>query len=138
MGYTLKPRTRKVVFDETTEFPGLELEAHGITVGEWRDVGRWPDLFDLFADRLISWNLEVGDGRKAKEVSPDLDGFKDVEVDVLKSILLEWVSACTGVYRPAPLDPSPSSGTPPDLDLEMEATMPMDATALNEPVTAAG
>jgi hypothetical protein len=138
-GYQLKPRTRKVVFDETTEFSGLELEAHGITVGEWQELVRWPDILDTFAERLISWNLELGEGRKAKPVPPDADGFKLVEVDVLKSIALEWIDACTGVYRSGPLDPGPSSGVPLDaVDLEMEATMPMDVTVPNESATATG
>lgn len=140
-GYRLKPRTRRIVFDDDTEFPGLELEAHGLTVGEWQDqMARWPDVFEMFGERLISWNLEVGEGRKATKVPPSMDGFKLVEVDALKAIILEWVDACTGVYRSGPLDPDPSSGGPnaDELDQEMEASIPMNGAATSEPAATVG
>ena len=136
-GYRIKPRVRHIVFDEDTEFPGLDMRAHGLTVAEWQAPDSWTENFELFADKLIEWNLEGPDGAP---IEPTMEGMAGIDVGALKAIVLTWVQHSTGVWR-SPLDSMASldSGEPdsgPDLD--MEASIPMGAVDAVLSATAAG
>ena len=123
MGYRLTPRARHILFEDDTDFPGLDMRAHGITLGEWQEL-KFPAAFDLFADRLIEWNLE---DERGNPVPPTREGVRSVDAGVVKAILFNWVDHSTGVFR-SPLDDDTGGGQGSDPpDPAIEATIPMDA-----------
>lgn len=112
MGYTPKPKQYALKFRDA-EFEGLEVIMGSMTVGEWEEMmAPAPDDRQerakandanllLFADRLISWNLETG----GKPVPATLAGLKSLDRPFMTDLMTAWQLALLGV------DPTSGSGS---------------------------
>lgn len=102
MGY------RKVPTIYTFEFenhPGLEVRLKSIKIGRLRKVVQLLDkqdvpdeeqideILNLFAEALISWNLEEEDGTP---VPADMAGIEDQDFTFILMILDTWMAGLTG------------------------------------------
>jgi len=110
VGYKRNPKIYKLVFGEGTEYPGLEVQVRTLSMGQlvkvWSGSGSSTDTFDLFAGRIVGWNLEdevtgepVPTTREALEVEDD---------DLINAIIKLWIAEVMGV--PAPLESGSGSG----------------------------
>jgi hypothetical protein len=127
-----KPGRKVLVLDFTgTEHEGLEVRCRAMRFGQMMDLARgdlltmanevraagtvspdqlaqMDDLFGLFAEALISWNLlddETGD-----PVPTTLDGLWSQDVGLALLVFQMWVMSMSQVT--APLDVPSSSGAP--------------------------
>lgn len=92
---------------------------HKFTAEDFKDLG---GLFELFASKLISWNLEDEDGTP---IPATVDGLNDQDMDFALDLVLAWVSAVIGVS--APLGQPSTDGTP-----FPEGSIPMETLSLNQ------
>lgn len=111
-GYTRNRKIYKLTFDESTEYPGLEVQVRTLSLGQLLDARSRADdedgtqtMVDRFAERLVAWNLCDEDGRP---VPATLDGIRDQDDDLVIAVIGRWQEAMRGV--PAPLDGDSSSG----------------------------
>jgi hypothetical protein len=116
VGYKRQRKIYNLVFDETTDYPGLEVQVRTLTMGQL--VGVWTGegggssarTFELFMDRLVGWNLEDEDGKPVPVTREAVEAEDD---DMVNAIVRRWTDAVLGV--PAPLgDGSSSGGTSPE------------------------
>lgn len=115
-GYKRNPKIYKLVFDETTDYPGLEVQARTLSLGQLLDARTRDDdedetkaMVDLFAERLVSWNLLDED---EQPVPATIEGIRDQDDDLILAVINRWQAAMRGV--PAPLESgSASVGTSP-------------------------
>lgn len=110
MGYKRNPKIYKLTFDETTDYPGLEVQVRTMTMGQlvsvWSgEIGTSARTFDLFMDRLVSWNLETEDGQPVPVTREAVEAEDD---DMVNAVIKRWTDAVLGV--PAPLGGDSSSG----------------------------
>ncbi|HZO70059.1 MAG TPA: hypothetical protein VFB74_34115 [Kribbellaceae bacterium] len=84
------------------------------------DIKRIFELFELFAEHLVSWNLEDD---KGEPVPTTVDGVRAQDLDFGLMLMFAWLDAVTGV--PAPLA-QPSSGgvSYPAVSIPMETLSP--------------
>jgi hypothetical protein len=130
LGYVRERRNYKLVFADD-EYEGLEVVARSASVAAYRriaelaskpfsnppsaeDLIEIDNLYQAFADQLVSWNLEEESG---PPVPATLAGLQDQDLPFAMAIILAWLEAVGGVSRP--LDSGSDSG-------EMEASLPMD------------
>jgi len=87
------------------DMPGLEVVMRPASVGKLMDMasladdfqagrataGQANELFEAFADRLVSWNLDI-DGA---EVPPDIKGVRQLDADVFMAIFTGWFNGMT-------------------------------------------
>lgn len=114
MGYKRKPRTYTLVFD-TDDMAGLTVVLRGLNIGEWlringlsdADEETIPGLLDIFASKLVSWNLEEDDG---KPVPATRDSVHAQDLDFIVTITTAWINAVSGVS--GPLETTSTSGEP--------------------------
>lgn len=139
MGYKLTPRTATIVFDEGTDFAGLEVRVNlRVPMGRWFDQARLFGLsknpeamteamangtieagFREFCEQsLIGWNLEDEDGNP---VPADYEHFRQQDMLLIQTIIGKWTE--TASTPSAPLE-KPSSNTPPP-GLSMQ-TVPLE------------
>jgi hypothetical protein len=111
-GYKRNRKIYKLVFDESTDYPGLEVQVRTLSLGQLLDARSRADdedgtkrMVDLFAERLISWNLE---DEADQPVPATLDGIRDQDDDLILALIARWQEAMRGV--PAPLDGASPSG----------------------------
>lgn len=109
MGFKRNPKIYNLVFDETTDYPGLEVQVRTLTMGQLVSVwaGEGGRSFDLFMDRLVGWNLETEDGEPVPVTREAVEAEDD---DMIQAIVKRWTDAVLGV--PAPLDGNSNSGGP--------------------------
>lgn len=109
MGYKRNPKVYNLVFDDTTDYPGLEVQVRTLTMGQligvWASEGTSTETFELFADRLVSWNLEDEDGQPVPATREALLAEDD---DMVQAIAKRWIAEVIGV--PAPLESGSDSG----------------------------
>lgn len=111
MGYKRNPKVYAIAFGEDTDYPGLEVQVRTLSLGQLIDVRSRADedgtkaMVDLFAERLVSWNLEDEDGRP---VPATLDGIRGEDDDLILAVIRHWQDAMRGV--PAPLESGSGSG----------------------------
>jgi hypothetical protein len=133
MGYQPKPRQYALKFRDA-EFEGLEIVMASMTVGEWEEMmAPAPDdpaerakrndaNLSLFADRVISWNL---DGKNGKPLPVTLKALKGLDRPFVTALMAAWQLALLGV------DPTSGSGSSDGgTNREMPPEMPQ------EPITA--
>lgn len=122
-------RIHRLVFDEDTIFPGLELRVHGITVDEWTRGLSLRESVDLLMARLVEWNW-VDDNGDPVPLTPE--GFASLDMGDMYQLARQWMAAVTVRRSGDPLDlpasPDQADRTP---DPEFEASMPMDAASSN-------
>lgn len=124
MGYRRKRKVYVLKFEDP-ELAELEVRAEGASVEQLmdlmdlarfgaggakfgiEDMKEIKGLFDLFASKLISWNLETEDG---KPVPATAQGLGDQDMDLAMDLVMAWVGAVIGVSDP--LEQSSTDGTP--------------------------
>lgn len=133
MGYKVKPKQYKLKFRDA-EFEGLEVIMGSMTVGEWdrmiapasADPAERATANDenlaLFADRIISWNLEDA---KGKPVPVTLKAVKEQDRPFMTALVTAWQLAIVGVDPTSPQEsPDGEEKTPVSMeDLEAMAAM---------------
>jgi hypothetical protein len=111
VGYKRNPKIYNLVFDETTDHPGLEVQVRTITMGQlvkvWSNEGGSVDTFEMFVDRLVSWNLEDENGTPVPTTREAVEAEDD---DLIMAITRKWSQTVMGV--PAPLGGDSNSGEP--------------------------
>lgn len=127
MGYRHQSKTFRLAFED---MPGLEVVMRSVPVGKLMDMagladdfgngkastGQVSDLFTMFADQLVSWNLEDDAGQP---VPADLAGVRGLDTDMVMAIFEGWFGELT--QAPPPL-PKPSAPGPDPL----MASLPME------------
>lgn len=117
MGYVPKKKTYRLQF-EGDEYDGLEVRMHGLSTGQYMDLFQLKEdaeedgesrhqLFELMADRLVSWNVEHEDG---SPVPATLDGVREQDLPFTMAIIDAWQQAIAGA--PAPLPQGSPAGEP--------------------------
>lgn len=112
MGYKRNPKVYKLTFDETTDWPGLEVQVRTLTMGQlvsvWSGEGGGTSVrtFELFMDRLVGWNLE--DEKTGEPVPVTREAVEAEDDDMVNAIVKKWTDAVLGVA--APLGAGSSSG----------------------------
>lgn len=131
MGYKVKPKQYRLKFRDA-EFEGLEVVMGSMSVGEWERLMAPAPLtaaeraaesdwgLQLFAERVISWNLEDDAGRP---VPLTVAALKDLDRAFLNAVVSGWQLAIIGV------DPT-SSGASPGGEPPAETADPLTAETL--------
>lgn len=117
MGYKPKFKVHNLTFGP--EFEGLEVQARGVSVGEFLEISAGVTLdraYELFAENLVSWNLEDDDGTPIPAVR---DEVLKLDRQLIDRIVDVWIGAIQKVS--APLEPSSPAGEP-----SLVAQIPMD------------
>lgn len=123
MGCKRNPKIYNLKFDSSTDYPGLEVQVRTMTMGQLFRVWTNDDAsngsaptFEMFLDRIVSWNLEEGDGTPVPVTREAIEGEDD---DLISAILKQWVDAIRGV--PTPLAADSDSGETPPVGLSLAA-----------------
>lgn len=109
MGYKRNPKIYKLVFDDTTDYPGLEVQVRTLTMGQlYRALGEGKGArnFDLLCDRIVSWNLE--DEVTGEPVPVTREALEAEDDDLIGAVINRWLAEVMGV--PAPLESGSGSG----------------------------
>lgn len=125
-GYRKIPRIYTLKFDK--EFEGLEVRLKSIKIGEMRRMLRLIDsdednttevldgMVALISKGLVSWNLLEEDGTPVEPTREEVD---ELDFDLLKTILDEWLDQVSGPGEDLGKD-SPSGekfpGQPPTME----------------------
>lgn len=127
MGYTRNPKIYKLTWDEDTDYPGLEVKIRTLNMGQIiaARTGKNSDdgkdgvvaSVEMFAERLISWNLEDEAGNP---VPTTLEAIYEEDDDFILGIINRWTDAVSGVKAPLPQS-SPSG------ELSAVESVPMEA-----------
>lgn len=128
MGYRKIPTI--YTLDSIPDEDGLVVRMRSVQIGKIRRLIRIVDagddanevetldqIFGLFLDGLVSWNLEDADG---KPVPTTKEGLDDQEMGLVLSILNEWLTAMSGPTQDLGKG-SPSGENFPGRPLTMEA-----------------
>ena len=124
--YQHKPRQVILRF---ADMPGLEVVMGGMPVGKLMDMLGLADdfeagkasaedatrLFTMFAERLVSWNLDDENGRP---VPADLAGVRSLDTDLFMAMFEGWFSGMTQVPK--------ASSTPSSNGADLVASLPME------------
>lgn len=107
------------------QYTDVKVLAKGLTVGEALEFGEFLDglriapvmtpeevekrdrSYELFATRLVKWNLESAPG---EPLPMTLDGMKALDWSWGKDFLKSWITAVTEV--PSPLEQPSTAGDP--------------------------
>jgi len=132
MGYQARPKVYKLVFDDD-EYEGLVVRARSVKLGQIlrlsrlvgmdpanlrpEDTENFEQLFTMFADALVDWNLDDDDG---EPVPATLEGIQGQDADFVMPIIKAWFVALAGVT--GPLGAGSSNGKP-----SAEPSIPMEA-----------
>lgn len=130
MGFKQPRKTYDLVFGNDTDYPGLEVRARTLSLGQLLEVRSQDDgqdatrkLVGLFAERLVSWNLEDEEGAP---VPATLDGIQEQDDDLILAVIGQWQKAMYGV--PAPLESGSGSGGTSQAELAL-AEIPSESLA---------
>jgi hypothetical protein len=116
VGSRRNPTLYKLVFDETTDFPGFEITLRSLTIKEQRQLGTEAGENETEADIVqrmcrmisrqgVSWNREDTDGTP---LPLTLESLEDEEPKLIVAVTNKWTQAMVGV--PAPLESDSGSG----------------------------
>jgi hypothetical protein len=131
MGYK-RDKIYRLVFEDP-DLEGLEVKARSVAIGkllqiselkELRNSGeldgdgiaKTRDLLQIFADALVSWNLEDD---ADQPIPATLDGLLDQDLGFVLQIIEAWMEAVTSVSKSLG-KASPSGVTFPEGSLPME------------------
>ena len=111
MGYKRNPKVYSIVFDETTEYPGLEVQVRTLSMGQlvkvWTTDGmNSTATYELFMERLVGWNLE--DETTNEPVPTTREAVEAEDDDLINAIIKLWLAEVMGVS--APLESGSDSG----------------------------
>lgn len=145
MGYVRKKKVFNLSWGEGTELEGLHVRVRSIPLGQFMELaalaelknmktqGFTPDmkekvdgLFEVFADALVSWDLEdepAIEGDPPVPVPATLGGVMAQDFDFILEIILAWMDAVGSVGDPlAPR--STGGGQFPEGSIPMESLSP--------------
>jgi hypothetical protein len=110
VGYKRNPKVYHLVFDASTEYPGLEADVRTLSMGQllavWtKDGANSANTFDLFMERFVGWNLEDETGAP---VPTTREAVLKEDDDLVQAIIKRWTAEVLGV--PAPLGSGSGSG----------------------------
>lgn len=110
MGHKRNSKVYNLVFDETTGYPGLEVQVRTLAMGQllgiWTDEGsKAAETFELFMDRLVGWNHEDEQG---EPVPATREAVLAEDDDMINAIVKRWLAEVMGVS--APLESGSDSG----------------------------
>lgn len=116
MGSRRNPTLYKLVFDETTDDPGLEVTLRSMSIKRLNELNEqrseddtdgmvFDRLCSTIAAQLVSWNREDEDGQP---MPPTLESLEEEEPKLVHAIIAKWNEAMVGV--PAPLESDSPSG----------------------------
>lgn len=126
MGYKRNPKIYRIAFADDSDYPGLEVQLRSLSTAQFlaadgRTASNMREMVELFADRLVSWNLE--DEETSAPVPTTLEAVLAEDWTMIDDIFGEWLSAIRGV--PAPLESSsPAGEISPEVSIPMEALSP--------------
>lgn len=130
MGYKARRKVITLVFEDP-DMAGLEVKAHSASIGEVIGFTRLSDMVDaerrqqiqtidelleLFATKLVTWNLEDDNGTP---VPTTRDGLLSLDMELAQDIVLAWLEGVVGVS--APLETTSEDGL-----RELIDSLPMD------------
>jgi len=109
--YKHASRTFVLEFDD---MPGLEVRLRPVSVSQLMDLagladefaagkatpGQVSELFETFADRLVSWNLDIDD----EEVPADIKGVRSLDADLFMKMLSGWFAGMTQAPKSSPAE----------------------------------
>jgi hypothetical protein len=108
--------TRKTYNLAFEDFPGIEITALSASLKEIdsvetlnQDTSR-PEkerrmvLFQLFADKLVSWNVAHPDTGEA--LPPTLDGLLELDLEFIMPLIIGWVTTITRASLPKGMNSS--------------------------------
>lgn len=153
MGYVRKPKVFKLTFvDDDSAFPGLEIQTRSLKIRELAEFGlklsqstrgveggtdeekfaaipalseALDDTREMFADALISWNMEEEDGTPTPA---DVDGVKLLDDQEFLTLISVWLNSIGGLDAQKDDDDLGkgfgSGGTSPELSSLMEPLSP--------------
>lgn len=137
MAFKVGQKVYRLVFEDG-DLAGLEVRTRSLPLGALldltklaafagkpqlaaEDMAEAEKLFEMFADALLSWNVE-DDGDTP--VPATLEGLRRLDFGTVIKLITEWIEAVAGV--PAPLPQTSSDG-----QLSLEASMPMEPLSAN-------
>lgn len=134
MGSKRTPTLYKLVFDEDTAWPGLEVTVRSMSIRKLREMNEekgaeesedqaFQRLCRTVGAQLVSWNREDEDGAA---LPPTLESLEDEEPALLWAIVAQWNQAMTAV--PAPLESGSDSGGTSPVELAL-AEIPSESLA---------
>lgn len=115
MGGFVAPRKTYLLTFAEPEFADLEIRLSGMTLGELLSSMSIQERYQLFASRLLSWNLTEEDGTV---LPATMDGLNTLDPGFVNKICGAWITAVNGVA--VPLDSESTSG-----EDSPEASIPM-------------
>lgn len=127
MGYKRKLKTYTLQFD-TDDMAGFECVMRGLNIGEYLRVNGMgdadeetvPGLLDLFADKLVSWNLEDDNNQP---IPANRESVHAQDLDFILTIAPAWINAVSGVS--GPLEQTSNNGPQyPAVSIPMEPLPP--------------
>lgn len=136
-GYRRQAKQLRLTFDGT-ELDGLEVLAHSVPVGTIFDIVELAakademdaegvrymgELFGVFADALVEWNMEEEDGTP---IPATLEGIRSLDIGEALALIKAWMQAAAGVS--GPLDPGSTDGKPSEV-----LSLPMEPSSTSHP-----
>ena len=112
MGYRKQPKRYRLKFED---HPGLEVTMGSVAVGDFLELAKLVTdtnaeavgkLLGIFADALVSWNLEDDAGA----VPADVKGVAAQDFDFVLELVMAWMEAIASVDTPLK---QPSASSPP-------------------------
>lgn len=107
MGYRKEAKVFRLVWDESTDYPGMEVRAKSVPLGQFLkisklagksgtdfDPGDIEALFEMFAKALVSWNLEEEDGTPVPATPA---GMYDQDMGFVLAVIMKWMAVVTQV-----------------------------------------
>lgn len=132
MGFKRQSKVYRLTF--AGEYAGLSVSARSLPLGKFMKMGKLVDvdvanptgddfetleeLFSLFLEALVSWNLEEEDGTP---VPVTREALYEQDLAFVLMLVVVYMDAVSGV--PAPLD-----GTSPDGGRSLAESLPMEIT----------
>jgi hypothetical protein len=126
MGYRRKHKTVTVQFDGNHELAGLEVTTRGMSLGAYLELVGMGDVdrsgigeaLRVFADSLVSWNLEDENGNP---VPATVEAVYAEDHSMMLKVGTAWLDALSGVHKADPLEESSPGGEPsPAVSIPME------------------
>lgn len=111
MGYRREPKLYRLRFEDPS-MEGFECLCRSVSIERFMaltglaggtDLARQAEgameMFGIFAEALVSWNLEDEDGEK---VPATLEGVRAQDLDFMLPIIVAWQEAIAAVAPPLP------------------------------------
>ena len=131
MGHKIKRKVFALQFEGHEDLDGATVRVRSVSLGKLFEVAGQAEqardgkfklddvraLFELFTDRLDSWDLEDEDGTPIEQ---DMDGLLSLDPDVALEIVLTWFDVMISIKRDTDLGKESTSG-----EQFPEASIPM-------------